>query len=188
MIFDILFYFWLVTCWRTGYWYWFWVWNLPKYGLLSHSIINVPPHLRIGIVHFCHFFTLPKVYILIDLDTRSCCALLSSYLIHVGDSGININIFSHSSVASGLCIAANRKPGDHVKLPGAWAVQYSYFVIYLLYETSYKDFRCSINYSAQRKTCLFSAYICFLVILLGRLLVKRQDYAVSDTIWALHEW
>ncbi len=91
----------------------------PNMDIFPHGVINVPPRPCIGFVHFCHFSTLLQVYVLVDLDTKSCCALFPSYLILAGDSDINTNIFSRSSVASGLCIAANRKPGDHIKLPGA---------------------------------------------------------------------
>ncbi len=65
------------------------------------------------------------------------------------------------------------------------AEKHSCFMIYVLYEAFREGFHCSVNCLAQKRTCLFIADICFLVIPLGRLLVKRQDYVqciASDTI------
>ncbi len=94
----------------------------------------------------------PQVYILVDLDNRNVCVLFPGRLVYVGESDLKTNIFSHSSVASGLCIAANGKPGNHIKILRAWEEKDSHSMIYLLYEAFSEGFHCSVNRSAQRKT------------------------------------
>ncbi len=138
----------LVTCRGTGYWFWFWVWNLPKCRFLSHSIINAPLHLRIGVAHFSLFSMHPQVYVLEDWNNRNFCVFFPGYLVYVGESDLKTNIFSHSSVASGLCIAANGKPGNYTKLLRAWGEKHSHSMIYFLCEAFFEGFHCSAICSA----------------------------------------